>query len=181
VFGSYDAQPRAKGTVSQFRNLLHHFVYQQGNREAATFWAGCGAVRRTVFEEIGGFDQKRFRYPSIEDIELGYRLRRAVFNILLDKSLQGTHLKPTLLSFIKTDIVRRAVPWSWLILETKRLPNDLNLSLHQRASFALLASGCALLALSLFYIKAIAIAAAAFVNVLILNLRGTSFFFDNEV
>ncbi|MBI2179808.1 MAG: glycosyltransferase family 2 protein, partial [Deltaproteobacteria bacterium] len=27
VFGSYDVQPRAKGTVSQYRNLLHHFVH----------------------------------------------------------------------------------------------------------------------------------------------------------
>src|SRR5262245_24077414 len=178
VFGSYDAQPRAKGTVSQYRNLLHHFVHQQGNREAATFWAGCGAVRRTVFEDIGGFDQKRFRYSSIEDIELGYRLRRAGFRILLDKSLQGTHLKRwTLLSFIKTDIVRRAIPWSWLIVETKTLPNDLNLSWDQRASFALVASGCALLALCPFHTGAIAIAAAAYVSVLILNRRMYYFFF----
>src|SRR5512145_736512 len=26
VFGSYDAQPSAPGIVSQFRNLLHHYV-----------------------------------------------------------------------------------------------------------------------------------------------------------
>ncbi len=31
VFGSYDAAPRAAGTVSQYRNLLHHFVHQQGD------------------------------------------------------------------------------------------------------------------------------------------------------
>src|SRR5580765_3663448 len=56
VFGSYDACPRANGVVSQYRNLLHHFVHQTGNPEASTFWAGCGAVRRAAFEEIGGFD-----------------------------------------------------------------------------------------------------------------------------
>jgi len=71
VFGSYDAQPRAAGVISQYRNLLHHFVHQTGNSEASTFWAGCGAIRRAVFEKIGGFDQKQFRRPSIEDIELG--------------------------------------------------------------------------------------------------------------
>ena len=37
VFGSYDARPRAKGTVSQYRNLLHHFVHQKGNTEVSTF------------------------------------------------------------------------------------------------------------------------------------------------
>jgi GT2 family glycosyltransferase len=178
VFGSYDAQPRAKGTVSQYRNLLHHFVHQQGNTEAATFWAGCGAIRRSVFEKIGGFDEKRFRYPSIEDIELGYRLRCAGYRILLDKSLQGTHLKRwTLLSFIKTDIVRRALPWSRLILETKTMPNDLNLSWDQRASFVLVALGCTFVALSMFQIEVIAIAAAAFLSVVILNRRMYLFFF----
>ena len=43
VFGSYDASPQAAGVVSQYRNLLHHFVHQHGNPEASTFWAGCGA------------------------------------------------------------------------------------------------------------------------------------------
>src|SRR5262249_7492828 len=50
VFGSYDTGPRAAGVVSQYRNLLHHYVHQTGNPEASTFWAGCGAVRRSVFE-----------------------------------------------------------------------------------------------------------------------------------
>src|SRR6266849_6346905 len=35
VFGSYDARPRAHGLVSQYRNLLHHFVHQQGNPVAS--------------------------------------------------------------------------------------------------------------------------------------------------
>jgi glycosyltransferase involved in cell wall biosynthesis len=53
LFGSYNSQPRAKGVVSQYRNLLHHFVHQNGNQDASTFWAGCGAIRRSVFEELG--------------------------------------------------------------------------------------------------------------------------------
>src|SRR3954471_5417439 len=31
LFGSYDDQPSAPGLVSQFRNLLHHYVHQQGS------------------------------------------------------------------------------------------------------------------------------------------------------
>src|SRR5262245_38724111 len=90
VFGSYDAHPRAPGIVSQYRNLLHHFVHQHGNPEASTFWAGCGAVRRAAFEAVGGFDEAQF---GIEDIELGYRLRRAGYRIVLDRDLLVTHLK----------------------------------------------------------------------------------------
>src|SRR5258706_5746465 len=31
VFGSYDTWPRASGIVSQYRNLLHHYVHQRGS------------------------------------------------------------------------------------------------------------------------------------------------------
>src|SRR5687767_1770649 len=41
VFGSYDDEPRAPGLVSQYRNLLHHYVHQHGNVEASTFWGAC--------------------------------------------------------------------------------------------------------------------------------------------
>ena len=34
LFGSYDASPAAPGIVSQYRNLLHHFVHQQGHVRA---------------------------------------------------------------------------------------------------------------------------------------------------
>ncbi len=138
TFGSYDAHPRAPGIVSQYRNLLHHFVHQTGNREASTFWAGCGAVRRTPFAEVGGFDELRYGVPSIEDIDLGCRLRSAGHRIVLDKQLLGTHLKRwTLRSMISTDLWRRAIPWSRLILERSEFPADLNLRTAQRISVAL--------------------------------------------
>jgi glycosyltransferase involved in cell wall biosynthesis len=178
LFGSYDIRPQAKGWVSQYRNLLHHFVHQQGNAEASTFWAGCGAIRRSVFEKIGGFDEKRFPQSSIEDIELGYRLRQAGYRILLHKALQGTHLKRwTLFSVIWTDITRRAVPWSRLILESKKAPDDLNLKLGQRLSFALLVLACVSLILSLFRIELLALSTAALFGVLLLNRDLYAFFF----
>jgi glycosyltransferase involved in cell wall biosynthesis len=172
VFGSYDSRPAAVGVVSRYRNLMHHFVHQNGNREASTFWAGCGAIRRSVFEEIGGFAEKRFSRPSIEDIELGYRLRQSGYRILLDKGLQGTHLKSwNLYSLIRTDISCRALPWSRLILETKKLPNDLNLRLGQRVSFALVALACAFLALAVLQPKLLTVSAAALLTVGVLNRK----------
>jgi len=138
VFGSYDASPAAPGLVSRYRNLLHHFVHQTGKVEATTFWAGYGAVMRSAFDRVGGFDERRFPRPSIEDIELGYRLRRAGYRILLDKSLQCRHLKRwTFWSVIRADIIYRAIPWSRLILEAGEAPDDLNVSGSQRASVAL--------------------------------------------
>jgi glycosyltransferase involved in cell wall biosynthesis len=176
VFGSYDSGPRAKGVVSQYRNLLHHYVHQTGNMEASTFWAGCGAVRRSVFEEVGGFDEKRFP-RCIEDIELGYRLRRAGHRILLDKALQGTHLKRwTLRTVIRTDVMCRAVPWTRLILERKSAPDDLNLKGGQRASVALVGLACLFLLLTPFRSEAFVLSAAALLAVITLNRKLYAFF-----
>jgi GT2 family glycosyltransferase len=178
VFGSYDAFPRAGGVVSQYRNLLHHFVHQNGNPEASTFWAGCGAIRRAVFEAIGGFDAGAFPFPSIEDIELGYRLRRTGHRILLDKALQGTHLKRwTLWSVIQTDIRCRAIPWARLILASQHAPDDLNLQGKQRLSGMLVLLACALTPMGVFGVLPLGLATAAVLGVVVLNRELYTFFY----
>jgi glycosyltransferase involved in cell wall biosynthesis len=177
VFGSYDTRPRAPGLVSQYRNLLHHFVHQTGRPEASTFWAGCGAIRRAVFEAVGGFDEIRFRRPSIEDIELGYRLRRAGHTVLLDRTLQATHLKRwTLWSTVRTDVLCRAIPWSRLILETGAAPDDLNLRREQRLAGGVVAAGSVGLLLIPWRVELGVIPLAAGIGMVGLN-RGLFAFF----
>jgi glycosyltransferase involved in cell wall biosynthesis len=138
LFGSYDDKPDDRHFISQYKNLLHHYVHQRANVRATTFWSGCGAVRRQVFLRFGGFDVEYGR-PSIEDIELGTRLHKAGLKIEVKKDVQATHLKRwTLWGLVKTDVCDRGIPWTRLILERNHLPDDLNLRLSQRLS-ALLA------------------------------------------
>ena len=135
VFGSYDDEPQEENFISQYRNLFHHFHHQHSYTDAFTFWAGCGAIRKKVFEEMGGFNQERYTKPSIEDIELGYRIHNKGYRILLDKDLQVKHLKQwKFLSMLRTDIFQRAIPWSRLILETKFMPMGLNLQMAHKYS-----------------------------------------------
>ena len=149
VFGSYDDRPPAKNFLSQYKNLLHHFVHQQANSQATTFWAGCGAIRKDVFLNVGGFDQEKYPTPSIEDIELGDRMHRRGYRIWLDKRLQATHLKEwRWMSLLRAEILYRAIPWSQLILERQGLVNDLNLKMSQRASAAVAGLFLALLPLT---------------------------------
>jgi glycosyltransferase involved in cell wall biosynthesis len=138
VFGTYDDSPAEKNFISQYKNLFHHFIHQQSSSEAATFWAGCGAIRKEVFKRMGGFDRRRYLISSIEDIELGYRMKKEGYRILLDKDLQVKHLKKwKFISFLNADILYRAVPWSNLILESGKTVNDLNLKISYRLSAGL--------------------------------------------
>lgn len=169
LFGSYDDSPAATNLCSQYKNLFHHFTHQHGRAQAETFWTGCGAVRRETFKLVGGFDDS-FRW--IEDIELGYRLRRAGHSIMLDRELQVKHLKRwTLLGMWRADIFGRALPWSRLMLERGRLSDDLNLRKSERVAAIAAMLALVLLPLSLFLHAMTAPALLMLCTVLWLNRR----------
>jgi GT2 family glycosyltransferase len=135
VFGAYDDDPAEPGLTSRYRNLLHHHVHVSAEGEAETFWAGLGAVRRGAFEMVGDFDPIEFPQPSVEDIEWGMRMRRRGGKILLDPNIRGRHLKAwTPASMVKTDFVRRGVPWARLLLRERSGSTALNLDWHRRVS-----------------------------------------------
>lgn len=169
LIGSYDDEPAHPGFVSQYRNLLHHYTHQRGSEEANTFWGACGAIRRSVFMDIGGFNESYDR-PCIEDIELGYRLKDAGHTIKLYKDIQVKHHKPwDLVSMIKTDVFSRGIPWTELILRYDRLDNDLNTDQSSRLSVALSGLLLAALPASLPYPKARTVAVGSGAGLLWLN------------
>jgi GT2 family glycosyltransferase len=135
VFGSYDDSPDHPALVSGFRNLLHHHVHQQAAGPAVTFWAGLGAIRKGAFVASGGFDEGRFRTASVEDIDLGMRLAADGWAIRLDPTIQGKHLKSwTLTEMVRTDLLRRGIPWVQLLIADDRARNALNLGWRHRIS-----------------------------------------------
>jgi glycosyltransferase involved in cell wall biosynthesis len=137
LFGSYDDDPRPGGIVSDFRNLLHHHVHQTAPGAAATFWAGIGAVRRDDFVAVGGFDERSFPRPSIEDIDLGMRIIDRGGRIILDPFLQGKHLKRwSLVEMVRTDFAARGAPWVALLLRRGTSSTALNLGWRHRTTAA---------------------------------------------
>ena len=139
AFGSYDDRPEAQTWVSLYKNLAHHFVHQGSAEEASTFWAGLGGIRVGAFRAAGGFDESYVR-PSIEDVELGYRLKAAGHRIRLVKAAQVTHLKRwTLASWLVSDLRDRALPWARLLRTGRSLPRSLNFTLRDRAASGLVA------------------------------------------
>ena len=137
VIGSYDAEPDEPDFLSQYRNLFHHFVHQEANEEAFTFWSGCGAIRRSVLASYTGFSEK-YKRPSVEDIELGYRMHADARRMRLDKQLRVKHLKKwSFWNILKTDVLHRGIPWTELILSSHHMHSDLNLRVMQRANVVL--------------------------------------------
>jgi glycosyltransferase involved in cell wall biosynthesis len=176
VIGSYDDQPGDPGFLSQYRNLLHHFVHQHGRERASTFWAGCGAIRRRAFEQVSGFDE-RYAEPSIEDIELGARLLRAGHAIRLVGGLQVKHLKRwRFAEMLATDLWRRAVPWTELMLRDGRLINDLNVKVRDRVSVVAAFIPLVTVPLAGWWPPLLAVAAASIILIVALNAALFGFF-----
>jgi len=139
VIGSYDLRPLASNYLSQYRNLLHAYVHQTSSEDAHTFWGGCGAIRKSRFVELNGFDTRLYKRPSIEDIELGYRLKASGGHILLDKDMLVTHCKRWApVNLVRTDVRDRGIPWMRLILRSNSAKSDLNLKLRDRISVVLI-------------------------------------------
>jgi GT2 family glycosyltransferase len=172
VFGCYDDRPSGANFLSQYKNLVHHHYHQRAPGDAETFWAGCGAIRRDAFVACGGFDAVAYPHPSIEDIELGFRMRRRGMRIVLAPQLQGTHLKVWRLGgLLHTDIFRRALPWARLIHARSGLPNVLNVGGGERANAALAALSLGSVVLALAGPAPFWVPATAFVAVGVGNRR----------
>jgi len=143
VVGVYDDRPPAANFFSRYKNLLQRFIHLAARPDGATFWGACGGIRRQALWAVGGFDE-RFDRPSVEDIDLGYRLTSAGFRIEFRKDLEVTHLKKwTFLSLLKSDIFRRAIPWTWLMMRESHVRRDLNLRYRHRVAGVM---ACALFA-----------------------------------
>ncbi len=181
VFGSYDSAPSHKSLVSQYRNLLHHYVHQTSRCDAATFWAGCGAIRKQSFLRAGGFDSGRYRRAMIEDIELGHRMRALGMEIQLRPAIQVKHLKKwTLLGMLHSDVFSRGIPWMRLLLEDQKTSGeigDLNLKFSAFLSVALACIGFCLVLLSPWHPKLLYGVCATLGLGLLINLPAYRFYY----
>jgi glycosyltransferase involved in cell wall biosynthesis len=98
---------------SQFKNLWMHYTYKRiaasdaAERGVGLFFTSIAAIRRDVFEQLGGFDTHYQGASVTEDIEFGQRLLSAGCQVHLDGRLAVDHLKHYSLSgLLRTDLER---------------------------------------------------------------------------
>lgn len=95
VIGRYGEACLATSFGSRFKNAVHCALFDRSPQHVSWFWTGFGAVRRTLFEEVGGFDSERFgRRAGLEDLDLGVRLRARGVTIQLDRDVVVAHDHP---------------------------------------------------------------------------------------
>ncbi len=153
LIGCYDREPSCKTIVSQFRNLLHAYHHEKNHGQLGVFWGAFGIIKHEAFRAVGGFNASRYARPSIEDIELGYRLLNNGYTIKLQADVKIKHHKCwTLRNMLKTDLWSRAVPWTQLLNEEKNWNNaGLNTSPKEKLSAFLALAQALLLVMSPFF------------------------------
>lgn len=121
VIGAYDDAPPAPGLVSQYRNLLRHHYHHRVDGAVDHFWAGCGAIRRSVFLAAGMYNEWHLSRAQLEDELLGRHLRALGHTILLRTAVRATHRKRwTLRGAIGSDLFARGVMHTRLVAQAAR-------------------------------------------------------------
>ncbi len=108
VVGLLDARIPFADFASNFKNLWMRFTYERLPRERiGVFYTSIAAMRREVFQTLGGFDE-HYRGASIaEDTEFGQRAWNAGHLLRLDARVTATHCKHyTLDQVLVTDYLR---------------------------------------------------------------------------
>lgn len=175
VIGGYSKECGAPNFVSVYKNLLHHFVHRKYKGQVGSFFSACGAIRRNVFQEHGGFDESE-RDCALEDVELGMRIAKSGKKVLLDPDLQVIHLKrysiPTL---VRADVWQRAVPYTLHMLRHRVFPDELSTSKEDRWSVALAFLNIFLVGAGVIFSSFLVLAAAS-IGVMLYNYLSHEFY-----
>lgn len=116
LFASVDDAPLPENFHFQYKLLLQHYFHQTARNDTPPFWAVCGVIRRDAFLAVGGFDEHD-RHPAIQDLQLGYRLKRAGYHIHLSKTLQVKEKRRwTARTALYDDFCARALPYAILLV-----------------------------------------------------------------
>jgi GT2 family glycosyltransferase len=115
LVGIYASQPANAGLFTHYKALLTTYWFQ-GLSEYNSFETACGSIRKTVFQETGGFDEN-FTGADVEDYEFGYRLRQK-YKLVMDTRLQVRHHFPSFRTNAR-NYFKRTFLWTRLFFKRK--------------------------------------------------------------
>ena len=156
VTGVYGDGSNASSLTMQYRATLDHVQQVACAGDVETFFAACGAIRRAAFEAVGGFDEWRFRFPGIEDIELGHRLLAAGYRIRLVPSIEVAHHKQwSFATLLRDEFGSRTLPGARAMGGRWRFSRSPSLAAGPRQAVLVALSGAAVVAVPMAFMRSI--------------------------
>jgi len=125
IVGDYCKETGPTNFCTVYKNLFHTYFHGRAKTLTTIFFTGCGAIFRSVFLDVKGFDEHDIL--TVEDICLGYKLHNNNYITMLNPDIQVKHNKYfSFKGLLITDIFIRGIPWMKLIIKNKTYNNDLN-------------------------------------------------------
>ncbi len=118
VLGVYSETIPWKDFLTNFKNLSTCYLYQTTDTLSPFLHGPILCLKRKVLAGVGGFDPKLSR---AEDFRLGILLGSQGYRFVIDRRIQGTHLKRhTLLAILREDWLRIRYLWRAKLKEGKQ-------------------------------------------------------------
>lgn len=110
----YSRRAPGRGPSTFYKNYYYHYTFTR--RIKGRWVPGCGtfffAIRRSLFDELGGFDE-RIQGATVEDADLAARLVGRGGRILMDRRIEVFHLREyTLRTLLGYD-------WKMMVAKTR--------------------------------------------------------------
>jgi hypothetical protein len=118
MIGVYAKEPANATLFARYKGLLE-FSWVQNIKTCDYFTPAVGAMRREIFEDIGGFDK---RYRHMEENVLGYKIIEKC-PIIIRNDIQVYHHFPVFRKCAKL-YFKRCFVWMRLFLERKKFDNS---------------------------------------------------------
>jgi glycosyltransferase involved in cell wall biosynthesis len=119
VVGIYHHQPLNAGIVPLYKALLNYYFFSRlGVITYEVFDSSRAGIRRDVFEDVGGFNEKLRWGMDYENEELGYRLCER-YSQILDPSVAVRHEFPGFRKMTAT-YFRRVALWAEIFFRRRR-------------------------------------------------------------
>jgi GT2 family glycosyltransferase len=119
LVGVQAADMRYRDLVSRYKNLWMRWTYLRLEGDVPLFYTTAAAIRREVFLQAGGFDQK-YATPNVEDTAFGQKLARLGVRVKVQPDLEVEHVKRYSLPALLLTDFKRAVSLTRLKLRHRR-------------------------------------------------------------
>lgn len=120
VQGIYSTTCRVRNFASQYQNLYQHYIFNNiRTNKLSSVSSYCLAIRRSVFNELGGFNDS-VHIASVEDGDFGLDAHRQGKRILLNREAEVEHLA----HFTNKKILKRTFSIATTKMQTLRFHKE---------------------------------------------------------